>query len=152
MSNDTDTGQEIAEHSIAATLGVDVEVYDTDGREGVHDLQFVHAGKTVAAEAKRIVSSEYKASSASSTKRGFVPVPTLTDQWRVCVRHDASIKTAHRRLPALLRLLEDAGWSNDESEWRFAEREPELLHQLDDIGVRSLPASRRRSCIRPASA
>lgn len=100
----------VARACIARTLGVDVELWDTAGRQRAHDLRFEWDGRVVAVEAKLVVEPRQREAEAAAGTLGYTKDPRLTSTWTIDLQHKARFRKAHRELPELLVRAEAAGW------------------------------------------
>lgn len=95
---------------IAATVGVEVEVWDRCGRQGAADLRFEHNGRSVAVEVKSVVDPRFRAMGSAIASKEYVADSRLTRLWIVNLEYGAQINDARRGLPGLLAQLETRGW------------------------------------------
>jgi hypothetical protein len=126
-----DLSAALARKYVAATLGVDVEEWDRDGRQGAYDLRCELNGRSVAVEAKSVVDEDFRRMGARISALGYVREERLGRLWVVYLRHGADVRAARRGLPALLGAFETRGWDNS-VRWRLALADDERLDEEAD--------------------
>ncbi len=129
-----DVAAVLAARCIEATLGVDVEHWNTEGRQGACDLRYVTDGRTVAVEVKRVVDPTHRAAEREADVAGYTMDDRLSYTWDVRLRTSASWKVVRQAMPALLIQLEELGFSPQASP-RLRRYAPDLQHHLDALGV-----------------
>jgi hypothetical protein len=137
-----DPSAALAARYIAATLGVQVDVWDTCGRQGAYDLRYEQQGRVVAVEAKSVVDYDFRLMGARIARSPYVPCQRLGRLWVVDLRHGGDVRLARDGLPDVLEQLEARGW-HDQHAYRLA-RWAGLADELDRLAVTGCGASRRQ--------
>jgi hypothetical protein len=133
-----DLSADLAQRYIAATLGVQVDPWDCDGRQGVYDLRYYdRTGRLVAVEAKSVLDEALQVMTARIGRTRYVEVPSLQRRWRVNLDHAADVRLAKNAMPALLEQLEQRGW-HDRLAWRRARFDKQLREEIGRLSVSGL--------------
>lgn len=124
----------VARACIVRTLGVEVQLWDAEGRQGAHDLRFEWAGHTVAVETKLVVDNTQREAESVAGELGYTLEPRLASSWTIDHEHRARFRRAHRALPDLLRRAEQIGWAGgDIRSLRSIDRP--LHDEMGDLGI-----------------
>jgi hypothetical protein len=129
----TDYFAELAAQYIGATLGVQVEPWDRDGRQGVHDLRYEHQGRSVAVEVKCVLDGDFRQMQGRIDRQAYQPDERFSRLWIVSVRHGARITDVRRELPDLLVFLDEIGW--DGRLWQLRREHPVVAARFQALGV-----------------
>jgi hypothetical protein len=148
LARDTDFFADLAAQYIGATLGVEVERWDTNGRQGAHDLRYEHDGRSVAVEVKRILDLDFRQMEGALDKTSYVRDERLQRSWDVLLRHGASISQARQEIPGLLVLLEQTGWLDVWEPWQLRLSHPWLAAWLERLGAQNLWSDHRQTFTR----
>jgi hypothetical protein len=141
-----DWAAELACQYIEATLNVPVETWDRYARQGAHDLQFDHEGRSIAVEVKLVVDADYRALEKRIAKTGYVRDSRLTRMWDLRLKHRARVDQAQRLMSAMPSCSSGGNtWSpcccTREKPASFQQLHPSSQNRSMDYG---LQASRRR--------
>ena len=131
-----DLSATLARTCIAATLEIpveEIETWDCQGRQGVHDLRFEYQNRLIAVEAKLVIHEELERMIHRIKRAGYTPDLGLSRRWTVLLRHGADIREARTGLPAVLTQMEEHGWTDRLGYSRA--RLAGLADELDRLGV-----------------
>ena len=136
MPDNEDRAAEFARRSIEATLGVPVEHWDIEGRQGARDLRYVDPfGRSVAVEVKLIVDPEHRALLDVAGRAGYTQDARLHFSWHADIEWGKRFNTAVRALPDLLVELERIQWPGGGDWWRLRRVNPALAQQIEELGI-----------------
>ncbi|MGW6472371.1 hypothetical protein [Streptomyces nigra] len=130
----TDVAAQLASQCISRTLGVPVEVNDTDGRQGAHDLLLTYEGRTIAVEVKLVVDPKHRAADAKSSQLGYTLRPDLTYSWTVHLTQEKKWQRALARTPSLLIELEAQG-ATPRTAHHLWQHDVKLLLEFERLGI-----------------
>lgn len=130
----TDVAAQLASQCISRTLGVRVELNDTDGRQGAHDLLLTYEGRTIAVEVKLVVDPKHRAADAKSSRLGYTLRPDLTYSWTVHLAQEKKWQRALARIPSLLVELEAHGATPGTAHHSW-QHNVELLLGFEQLGI-----------------
>ncbi|WP_416530934.1 hypothetical protein [Streptomyces coelicoflavus] len=130
----TDVAAQLASRCISRTLDVPVEVNDTDGRQGAHDLLLTSKGRTIAIEVKLVVDPKHRAADAKSSQLGYTLRPDLIYSWTVHLAQEKKWQRALARAPSLLVELETRG-ATPRTAHHFWQHDVELLLEFEQLGI-----------------
>ena len=135
-SRGTDYFADLAAQYIGATLGVKVEQWDYDGRQGVHDLQYEHQGRSVAVEVKCVLDGDIRQMQGEIDRQVYQADTRFRRLWIVSLHRGARIKDVRRELPDLLVFLDEIGW--DGQLWQLRREHPVVAARFQVLGVQAV--------------
>lgn len=122
---------------IKATLGVDVECWDQEGRQGAYDLRYVHGGQVVAIEVKRVVKESYRKAEQAEADIGYTRDERLSRRWHLRLDQSARWKSVRQAVPELIREIELAGWEHHPL-WRLESADRHMYQKLKSLKVTAM--------------
>ena len=111
-ARDADPFADLAAQYIEATLGVQFERWDREGRRGAHDLRYEHRSRSVAVEVKCVFDEDYRQMQGEIDRKEYQPYERLSRLWDVRLGLGAQIKSVRHELLDLLVLLDEIGWDS----------------------------------------
>ncbi|KIF70058.1 hypothetical protein HY68_18195 [Streptomyces sp. AcH 505] len=130
----TDVAAQLASRCISRTLGVQVELNDTGGRQGACDLLLTYERRIIAVEVKLIVDPSHRAADSKSSQLGYTLRSDLAYSWTVHLVREKKWKRALVRIPSLLVELEASG-ATPSTAHHFWQHDVALLLEFEQLGI-----------------